>query len=103
MGQYIAEEMQRYSNQQIDIRVSVLGHIQQGGIPSAGDRLIVSAFGKAAVDLVAAQQSGLMVVWQNGRVVPIALESVLQKSPQGVEPGDFLVQTARSLGIYVGF
>ncbi|MDJ0799570.1 MAG: ATP-dependent 6-phosphofructokinase [Calothrix sp. MO_167.B12] len=102
MGQYIAEEMRHHSNQQIDIRVSVLGHIQRGGIPSAGDRLIASAFGKAAVDLVAEEKSDLMVAWQNGEVVPIALESVLQKSPQGVDPDGFLLQTARSLGIYVG-
>jgi 6-phosphofructokinase 1 len=102
MGQYIADEIRGYGNQQIDVRVSVLGHIQRGGIPSAGDRLIASAFGKAAVDLVAAGKSDFMVGWNNGEVVPIALESVLQKSPQGVEPGGFLVQTARSLGIYVG-
>ncbi len=38
MGQYIADEIRHCSNDQIDIRVSVLGHIQRGGIPSALDR-----------------------------------------------------------------
>lgn len=53
MGQYIADEIRHCSHNQLDIRVSVLGHIQRGGIPSAGDRLLASAFGKAAVDLIA--------------------------------------------------
>ncbi|MDJ0735689.1 MAG: ATP-dependent 6-phosphofructokinase [Nostocaceae cyanobacterium] len=104
MGQYIADEIKEYSNQEqeTEIRVSVLGHIQRGGIPSASDRLIASAFGKAAVDLVVAGESGLMVSWQNGRVVPVPLEAVLAKSPCSVEPSSFLVETARALGIYIG-
>ena len=37
MGQYIADEIRHCSHNKLDIRVSVLGHIQRGGIPSAGD------------------------------------------------------------------
>lgn len=48
ISQYIASEISCCSQKQIDIRVSVLGHIQRGGIPSALDRLVASAFGKAA-------------------------------------------------------
>ncbi|BAY88132.1 MULTISPECIES: ATP-dependent 6-phosphofructokinase [unclassified Tolypothrix] len=102
IGQQIAEEIRSYSNQHIDIRVSVLGHIQRGGIPSALDRLIATAFGKAAVDLVANGQSGKMVAWQNNEVVAFPLETVLSQSPALVDPNNYLVQTARSLGIYIG-
>ncbi|BAY80039.1 6-phosphofructokinase (plasmid) [Nostoc linckia NIES-25] len=102
MGQYIADELRCCSNHQIDIRVSVLGHIQRGGIPSASDRLLATAFGKAAVDLLADGQSAQMVAWQNGQVVPVPLETVLASSPCLVDPNNFLVQTARALSIYVG-
>ena len=102
MGQYIANEIRHCSHNELDVRVSVLGHIQRGGIPSAGDRLVATAFGKAAVDLIACGETAKMVAWQNGEVVPVSLEQVIANSPSLVAPDDFLVQTARSLGIYVG-
>lgn len=102
MGQYIAEQISACSATPIDIRVSVLGHIQRGGIPSALDRLVATSFGKAAVDLVAQGQFGQMVAWQNGQVVAVPLTDVLARSPLPVDPKSHLVQTARSLGIYVG-
>ncbi len=102
MGQYIAEEIRHCSHDQLDIRVSVLGHIQRGGIPSALDRLVATAFGKAAVDLLAAGETRKMVAWRNGKVEAVPLEIVLDRSPLHVDPNDYLVQTARALGIYVG-
>ncbi|BAY12231.1 ATP-dependent 6-phosphofructokinase [Calothrix sp. NIES-2098] len=102
IGQLIADELSNCSHKQIDIRASVLGHIQRGGIPSALDRLVATAFGKAAVDLIASGKTGQMVAWQNGEVVAVPLEAVLAKSPSLVDPHNYLVETARSLGIYVG-
>jgi 6-phosphofructokinase 1 len=102
IGQLIADELSNCSHKQIDIRASVLEHIQRGGIPSALDRLVATAFGKAAVDLIAGGKSGQMVAWQNGEVVAVRLEAVLTKSPSLVDPNNYLVETARSLGIYVG-
>jgi len=102
MGQYIADEIRNCSHNQLDIRVSVLGHIQRGGIPSAGDRLLASAFGKAAVDLIAKGETAKMVAWQNGEVVAVPLVHVIAKSPSLVKPDNFLVKTAQSLGIYMG-
>ncbi|NJO57606.1 MAG: ATP-dependent 6-phosphofructokinase [Richelia sp. RM2_1_2] len=102
MGQYIADEIRNCSHNQLDIRVSVLGHIQRGGIPSAGDRLLASAFGKAAVDLIARGETAKMVAWQNGQVVGVPLKKVINKSPSLVKLDNFLIETAQSLGIYVG-
>jgi len=45
-------------------QVTVLGHLQRGGQPTAGDRLVASAFGVYAVDLVAA---GRLTGWWLGR------------------------------------
>jgi ATP-dependent phosphofructokinase / diphosphate-dependent phosphofructokinase len=102
IGHCIREEILSRSRSPLDVRVSVLGHIQRGGIPSALDRLVASAFGKMAVDLVAQGEMRQMVAWQNGQVVGVPLEEVLAQSPWSVHPVSDLVQTARALGIYVG-
>ena len=43
-----------------DFRVTILGHVQRGGSPSAWDRLIAARFGVAAVERLA-RESGVMV------------------------------------------
>jgi 6-phosphofructokinase len=63
VGHCIGEEISHRSSIPLDVRVSALGHIQRGGIPSVLDRLVASAFGKAAVDLVAQGQIRQMVAW----------------------------------------
>src|SRR5205823_4365651 len=49
--------------QQIDleIRVTVLGHVQRGGSPISFDRILATRFGKAAADLIATNDFGKMV------------------------------------------
>jgi ATP-dependent phosphofructokinase / diphosphate-dependent phosphofructokinase len=84
-----------------ETRVTVLGHLQRGGQPTAGDRLIASAFGVYAVDLVAAGRVDRMVAWQNRRVVDVPLASAIA-APQTVDPDGPLVRTARALGICLG-
>lgn len=101
-GQYIADCIAKYSAYPVDTRVSVLGHIQRGGIPTALDRLMAASFGKFAVDLIAQDQSHQMVAWQNGQATTVPLEQVCERSPSRVDPNDNLVQTARALGIYIG-
>ncbi|BCL33778.1 ATP-dependent 6-phosphofructokinase [Nostoc sp. MS1] len=101
-GQYIADQIAQCSANLMDTRVSVLGHIQRGGIPSALDRLTATVFGKTAVDLIAQGQFGKMVAWQNGEVIPVPIEDVVVQSPLHVNPHSSLVQSARCLGIYVG-
>jgi 6-phosphofructokinase 1 len=102
IGQYIADRVARCSGNEVDIRVSVLGHIQRGGIPSALDRLLATAFGTAAVDLVARGQYNRMVSWQDGRVVPVSISDVVSHSPVPVKLDNYLIETARAVGIYVG-
>jgi 6-phosphofructokinase len=101
-GQYIAEKIANCSHHLIDTRVSVLGHIQRGGIPSALDRLTASMFGKVAVDLIAQNKYDQMLAWQNGKVATFPIQDVIAKNPSLVNPQGDLVQTARSLGIYIG-
>ncbi len=102
IGQYIADQISRCSTKKIETRVSVLGHIQRGGIPSALDRVVASAFGKTAVDLIAQGKYDHMVAWQNGQVVAVPLPDVILQSPSHVDANGYLVLTAHALGIYVG-
>ncbi|MBK1986257.1 ATP-dependent 6-phosphofructokinase [Sphaerospermopsis aphanizomenoides BCCUSP55] len=101
-GQYIADQIASCSNNQIDTRVSVLGHIQRGGIPSALDRLTATVYGKTAVDLIAQEKYDQMLAWQNGQVIPIPINQVLDQSPSLVNTHSYLIETAQALGIYVG-
>ncbi len=102
IGQYIAEQVDFGSPGSFETRVTVLGHVQRGGLPSAGDRIMAASMGKTAVDLLAKEKYNSMVAWQNGKPTTVALEAVLKASPILVDPSGYLVQTARSLGTYVG-
>ena len=84
-----------------ETRVTVLGHVQRGGSPGPLDRILGSAFGVAAVDLVAEERFDRMVAWQNRRVVDVPIEEAINRY-QAVEPDDMLLHTARGLGIAFG-
>ncbi len=55
-------------------RLTVLGHIQRGGSPTAFDRVLATRFGIRAVDLVREGRFGVMVGLQGTRIVPVSLE-----------------------------
>ena len=107
LGQYryggvsalIAHEIGRRTG--AETRVTVLGHVQRGGSPTPLDRVLASAFGVYAVDLVAAGRFDRMVAWQNRRVVDVSIEEAIAQY-QAVDPNDALVHTARGLGISFG-
>ncbi len=56
-----------------EVRVTVLGHIQRGGSPSAVDRLLGSRMGSMAVDLLAEGRSGLFIASRGQEVVTVPL------------------------------
>jgi 6-phosphofructokinase 1 len=67
------------------VRMSILGHIQRGGSPSAGDRYLGTLFGAEAVRLLAAGQSGLMVGMIDNQIVTTPLSEVTT-SQVSIEP-----------------
>jgi 6-phosphofructokinase 1 len=99
IGQYIADEVAKKTG--AETRVTVLGHTQRGGTASPLDRLLASAFGVAAVQLVAEGQFDRMVTWQNGQVSSVPIEEAI-KTYRAVNPEGTLVKTARGLGICLG-
>jgi ATP-dependent phosphofructokinase / diphosphate-dependent phosphofructokinase len=99
VGQYLADQISMCSG--AETRVTVLGHIQRGGTPSPLDRLTASAFGVAAVDLIAEGHYDRMVSWQERQVVSVPIAEAISRY-RVVDQNDTLVKTARGLGICLG-
>jgi 6-phosphofructokinase 1 len=99
IGQYLADRISACTG--AETRVTVLGHTQRGGIPSPLDRLLASAFGVTAVDLIATEQYDRMVTWQNRQVVSVPIAEAISQY-QAVDANGTLIETARGLGICLG-
>jgi 6-phosphofructokinase 1 len=67
-----------------DTRVSIFGHVQRGGTPTAADRILASSMGKAAVDWIDQGKRSLMTAGWEGRITPIPLAEVIKgtKTPE---------------------
>ncbi len=77
IGQLVAsavEEATRY-----ETRVTVLGHLQRGGTPTAFDRVLGTRFGIAAIDLVHKGDFGKMVSLQGNQIVAIPLADAVNQ------------------------
>lgn len=66
----------------IDIRYSVLGHVQRGGSPSARDRVIASQFGSRAVEVLLGDVGGRAIGMQKSKVVDYKLEDVFNDNKE---------------------
>lgn len=81
IGKYLAEHTG------FEVRVTVLGHIQRGGAPSARDRVLASQLGHHAVNLLQSGQCGTMVGTKNGEVHAVDFDTVFttpRKPDQGL-------------------
>ncbi|MEW6406095.1 MAG: ATP-dependent 6-phosphofructokinase [Chloroflexota bacterium] len=98
VGQIVGDYIQ---SQGFETRVTVLGHIQRGGTPTAFDRLLASRYGAAAVRLAAKGGFDRMVALRCGEVTDISLEEATAYIKQ-VKPDDDTVIAARGMGISFG-
>jgi ATP-dependent phosphofructokinase / diphosphate-dependent phosphofructokinase len=99
VGDWLARRLMSASG--AEARATVLGHVQRGAEPTAEDRLLASALGVRAVDLLVDGARDRVVAWWNRRVIDLPLEQVAGRS-RTVDPGGSLVRTARALGICLG-
>jgi len=67
-GAFAIAERMKTDFKDYDVRVSVLGHLQRGGSPSAMDRVNASRLGHAAVEALLDDQKSVMVGIQNGEI-----------------------------------
>ena len=67
-----------------DTRVTILGHIQRGGTPTAVDRILASCMGKAAVDALISGKGNVMIASREGGMHSIPLQEVIRgkKTPE---------------------
>jgi ATP-dependent phosphofructokinase / diphosphate-dependent phosphofructokinase len=72
VGERLGEEIE--SRTGFETRVTVLGHIQRGGSPTAYDRVLATRFGLKAADLVEEGAFGQMAALRGKDVVPVSLE-----------------------------
>ena len=67
---------------QFDARVTILGHIQRGGSPTAIDRIIASRMGEAAIEALMEGQRNVMIGIQNGQIVYVPCLLYTSPSPR---------------------
>ncbi len=85
----------------VELRVTVLGHVQRGGTPTAYDRLLATRLGVEAVEAALRGESGVLVSSQPPDIRIVSLASAVARVRR-VEPEAQIVGHARALGISFG-
>lgn len=81
---------------QYDVRVSILGHLQRGGSPTAADRILASRMGAAAIDALLEDQRNVMIGIRNDEIVYVPFSKAIKNDkPINRE----LLTTLRTLSI----
>ena len=81
---------------QYDVRVTILGHIQRGGSPTAHDRILASRMGSAAIDALLEDQRNVMIGIRNNEIEYIPFNKAIKND----KPIDReLLNTLRKLSI----
>jgi 6-phosphofructokinase 1 len=94
-AQRVADEVEALSGK--ETRVTVLGHVQRGGSPTAFDRNLGTRMGTAAVHAAARGEFGKMVALRGNSIIIVPLaEAVAHK--KSVDPHGEIVQAARAVG-----
>ena len=74
---YIGEEIRKLL--EMEVRVTILGHLQRGGTPTAFDRVLGSRLSAKAVDLLHQGKSNCMVGYLEGKIQPLSFADALEE------------------------
>lgn len=85
----------------LEARVTILGHLQRGGTPSAADRILATRLGTAAADLIAKKSYGVMVAARGEGTRAVKLETVASKV-KTVPTDHPWILSARRVGVSFG-
>lgn len=88
-------------NTDLESRVTVLGHLQRGGTPTAFDRILSSRFGYHAIQLVKRKRFGRMVCLKGNEIKDVKLADAVRKIKK-VDPEHSLIRTAQAIGTSFG-
>ena len=67
---------------EFDARVTILGHIQRGGSPSAKDRILASRMGAMAIEALSEGQRNVMIGIKNGELVYVPFKKAVAHTSQ---------------------
>ena len=98
-----AQNLEKQLRGQIEseVRMSVIGHIQRGGNPSAYDRILASRLGVEGAELILKNQFGYMVAIQDGKIKKCPLQDVAGRK-KIINTEDEILRQAEMLGICLG-
>ena len=85
----------------LEARLTILGHLQRGGTPSAADRILSTKLGTACVRFIEEGVFGVMIAVQGQKIVPVPLEEVVNKRKR-VPLDHVWIESARSVGTCLG-
>jgi 6-phosphofructokinase len=85
----------------LESRLTILGHCQRGGTPSAADRMLATRLGSACVECIVRGETGVMVAVHGDGTRTIPLEKVVGKKKL-VPPDHPWVRAARNVGTCLG-
>jgi len=85
----------------IETRVTTLGYLQRGGIPTPTDRIIATRLGTKAGECILNHQFGVMIAVRGSEVVPVPLEEIAGKKKY-VPADHSLIETANKVGVSLG-
>jgi phosphofructokinase-like protein len=77
VGNLLGKELEHRLN--IETRVTVLGHVQRGGTPTAFDRILATRFGVSAIEQIVAGSTSCMVALQGARIGTVPLRDVASR------------------------
>lgn len=75
IGEFLGKEIEKRTG--YETRVTVLGHTQRGGSPTAFDRILATRYGIAAIDLLKEEKFGNMVSLQGNKIVSVPLANAV--------------------------
>ena len=85
----------------LESRITILGHLQRGGTPSAADRVLATRLGSACVGYIEQGLTGMMIAVRGEGTEPIPLDQVVGK--RSTVPLDHCwVSSARNVGTCLG-
>jgi len=76
IGESLAKEIEKRTG--YETRVSVLGHLQRGGTPTAFDRILGTRFGVRAVELIKNKKFGRMVALAGNKIIDVPMEDAVR-------------------------
>lgn len=95
----LAQQLEKLTG--LEARLTILGHLQRGGTPSAADRILATRLGTAAADLIAKKQYGVLVASHCEGTKALKIEDCAGKV-KTVPPDHPLVRSARRVGTNFG-